>query len=55
MDSLQEYLRLKTILFELYKRQGQDTWRIIEQVVEDLKEVDQGMAQAKLLARKAIK
>lgn len=45
MDSLQEYLRIKSILFELYKRQGTAAWRIIEQAVEDLKEIEQTQAK----------
>jgi len=37
-ESILEYVRLKQQLFDLYQRQGEQSWAIIERVIEDLQE-----------------
>lgn len=37
-ETVLEYIRLKEQLFQLYQRQGEESWAIISRVIEDLQE-----------------
>ena len=53
-ESLMEYIKLKSYIEQLYQRQGENTWPILERVVHDLAELDEIQRNMSLARRLAL-